>query len=164
MMSSFGFWNTAAEMKSGSKEWGHAQNVWATGCQQLPLLPVEHLGSALHCEYPSRVFRGVQESLSPFFWNFLAKPNVFTWPHTGLCLHLLWCLQNMIWYQLHYRWLGKGSDSSSQSGVWEGTRGKLLFSSSEVPSWGVTQTDQLCHQTGIFLLEAYYSHCKLLQY
>lgn len=30
--------------------------------------------------------------------------------------------------------------------------------------WQKGEIEQLCHQTGTFLLEAYYSHCKLLQY
>lgn len=82
--------------------------------------------------------RSRKQHLLPFRVLFLNQ-TFFTWSPAGLCFHVLQCLQNMIWYQLHDRWLGKGVDSSSQGGVQEGTRGKPLFSSLEVTSWWVTE-------------------------
>lgn len=46
-------------MKSGSKEWGHAQNVWARDCKQFLFLPAEHLGLPFHW---NSVLKEVQET------------------------------------------------------------------------------------------------------
>lgn len=143
-------------MKSGSKEWGHARNVWATGCQQLPLLPTEHLGSALHWNYPSRVFRELQETASPFLWNFFAKLHIFTGPHTGLvfiCSDVckIWFGTNCITGDLERRVTASLSVVFGKEHV-----GNSSFLPENFPSeeWQKGETEQLCHQTGILLLEA----------